>query len=516
MEETSTVSEKLQKAVSHVIAAGYQLDKEAFDFLGTLSQTEDPTKLTEEAVKKIETLTEKPLFIGKEFLEEIAKEALPKKELGPPPAITEITETKKAFHPFAKDIEADVKVIEDPTDKISSKGSVGEYLEYFQDRFKKLRRLLRQRIDVRDAVSIAEALKTSSSKIKVIAIITEKREIKGKFILKIEDLEANATVLVSPSTNPEVIEKARTLLLDQVVCICAFRGRDNLLIAEDFVWPDIPQKTPQKAQLPVYAALISDLHVGSKTFMHKTFNRFLLWLNGKFGNETLRNIAGCVKYVVIAGDLVDGIGIYPGQRKELAIKDIHRQYQATATLLEQIPDYIEVIIIPGNHDVSRKALPQPAIPRDYAEPIYEARSIRSLGNPATISLHGVELLTYHGRSLDDVIASVPNLSFHTPEKAMRLLLQGRHLAPIYGERTPIASETRDFMVIERVPDIFQAGHVHVEKCDTYRGVLIVNSGAWQTQTKYQEKMRLSPTPGIAPVVNLQTMRAVSIDFTTPA
>lgn len=513
MEETSTVSEKLQKAVSHVIAAGYQLDKEAFDFLGTLSQTEDPTKLTEEAVKKIETLSEKPLFIGKEFLEEIAKETLPKKELFPPPTITE---AKKAFHPFAKDIEADVKVMEDPTDKISSTGSIEEYLEYFQDRFKKLRRLLRQRIDVKDATSVSEALETSNSKTKIIAIITEKREIKGKIILKIEDLEASATVLVSPSTNPEVTEKARTLLLDQVVCISAFKGRDNLLIAEDFVWPDIPQKTPQKAQLPVYAALISDLHVGSKTFMHDVFNRFLLWLNGKFGNETLRNMAGHVKYVVIAGDLVDGIGIYPGQRKELEIKDIYKQYQATAALLEQIPDYIEVIITPGNHDASRKALPQPAIPRDYAEPIYEARRIRSLGNPATISLHGVELLTYHGRSLDDVIAAVSNLSFETPEKAMRLLLQGRHLAPIYGERTPIASETRDFMVIERVPDIFQAGHVHVEKCDTYRGVLVVNSGAWQTQTKYQEKMRLNPTPGIAPIVNLQTMRATSIDFTTPA
>jgi DNA polymerase II small subunit len=514
LEETSTVSEKLQKAVSHVIAAGYQLDKEAFDFLGTLSQTEDPTKLTEEAVKKIETLPEKPLFIGKQFLEEIAKETLPKKELFP---TTTITEAKGAFHPFAKDIEADVKVIEDPTDKISSTGSVEEFLEYFQDRFKKLRRLLRQRIDVKDAVSIAEALKTSAnSKAKVIAIITEKREIKGKIILKIEDLEANATVLVSPNTNPEVMEKARILLLDQVVCISAFKGRDNLLIAEDFVWPDIPQKTPQKAQTPVYTALISDLHVGSKTFMHETFNRFLLWLNGKFGNETLRNMAGHIKYVVIAGDIVDGIGVYPGQRKELAIKDIYKQYQAAATLLEQIPDYIEVIIIPGNHDAPRKALPQPAIQRDYAEPLYEARSIRSLGNPATISLHGVELLIYHGRSLDDVIASVPNLSFHTPEKAMQLLLRSRHLAPIYGERTPIASETQDFMVIERVPDIFQAGHVHVEKCDTYRGVLIVNSGAWQTQTKYQEKMRLIPTPGIVPVVNLQTMRATSIDFTTPA
>lgn len=507
------MSEKLQKAVSHIIAAGYQLDKEAFDFLDILSQTEDPIKLTEEALKKIEALSQKPMFIGKTFLEEIAKETLTKKEVISPPTITE---AKKAFYPFAKDVEADVKVIEDPTDKISSTGTLTEYLEYFQDRFKKLRRLLRQRIDVKDAVSIAEALKASAnSKVKIIAIITEKREIKGKIILKIEDLEANATVLVSPSTNPEVMEKARTLLLDQVACISAFKGRDNLLIAEDFVWPDIPQKTPQKAQVPVYAALISDLHVGSKTFMYDAFNRFLLWLNGKFGNETLRNMAGHVKYVVIAGDLVDGIGIYPGQRKELAIKDIYKQYQAVASLLEQIPDYIELIIIPGNHDVSRKALPQPAIPRDYAEPIYEARRIRSLGNPATVSLHGVELLAYHGRSLDDVVASVPNLSFHTPEKAMRLLLQSRHLAPIYGERTLIASETRDFMVIERVPDIFQAGHVHVERCDTYRGVLIVNSGAWQTQTKYQEKMRLNPTPGIAPIVNLQTMRATSIDFTTP-
>jgi len=507
------VSEKLQKAVSYVIAAGYQLDKGAFDFLGTLSQTEDPIKLTESAIKKIETLPEKPLFIGKEFLEEIAKETMPKEELLLPPTITE---AKTTFYPFAKDIEADVKVIEDPTEKISSTGSITEYLEYFQDRFKKLRRLLRQRMDVKDATSITEALKAATNtKVKVIAIITEKREIRGKIILRIEDLETNATVLVSPSTNPEVADKAKNLLLDQVVCVYAFKGRDNLLIAEDFVWPDIPQKTPQTAHLPVYAALLSDLHVGSKTFMHEAFNRFLLWLNGKFGNEAQRKTAGHVKYVVIAGDLVDGIGIYPRQRSELAIKDIYKQYQAVATLLEQIPDYIELIIIPGNHDASRKALPQPAIPREYAEPIYEARRIRSLGNPATLSLHGVESLVYHGRSLDDVIASVPNLSFHTPEIAMRLLLQSRHMAPIYGERTPIASETRDFMVIERVPDIFHAGHVHVEKWDTYRGVLMVNSGAWQTQTKYQERMRLNPTPGIAPIVDLQTMRVTSIDFTTP-
>jgi len=226
-------------------------------------------------------------------------------------------------------------------------------------------------------------------------------------------------------------------------------------------------------------------------------------------------MASYVKYVVIAGDLVDGIGVYPGQVKELVIKDIYEQYRVASKFIEQIPDYIELIIIPGNHDAARKALPQPALPRNYAEPLYEARRMHSLGNPCTVSLHGVELLLYHGRSLDDVAAVVPNVSLQTPDKAMKLLLQSRHLAPIYGERTPIAPEKRDFMVIERVPDVFHAGHVHVLKCDVYRGILIVNSGAWQKQTEYQKKMGLAPTPGIVPIVNLQTLQVTPVDFTLP-
>ncbi len=130
-----------------------------------------------------------------------------------------------------------------------------------------------------------------------------------------------------------------------------------------------------------------------------------------------------------------------------------------------------------------------------------------------VRLQGVELLLYHGRSLDDVVGAVPDVSFQTPERAMRLLLQCRHLAPIYGKRTPIAPETRDFMVIERLPDIFHAGHVHVVGQEMYRGTLLVNSGAWQGQTEYQRKMGLTPAPGIAPVVNLQTLQVTPIDFT---
>jgi len=518
------MSERLQKAISNTIEAGYQLDKEAFTLLETLSKTEDPIVLMEKLIKKAEALAQKPLFIGRNFLEELLSEeekaptleAEPKPSI-PPPSLPQLSyeARKEAFRPYAKEVEAQIRVLDDPTGEVCTTGTMEEYLEYFQDRFKRLQKFLRQRIDARDATTISEALKAqTNSKLKIIGMVTDKRESKQRTFLRIEDTESSVTVLVPPNLDKPVLERTQTLLLDQVVCISAIKGRDNLLILEDVFLPEIPQKTPRKASEAVYAALTSDLHVGSKKFMREEFNHFLLWLNGKLGNPRLRDIASHVKYVVIAGDLVDGVGIYPGQARELAIKDIHRQYSVVSKYLEHIPDYIELIVIPGNHDASRKALPQPAIPKNYADPVYEARKIHSLGNPCTVSLHDVELLLYHGRSIDDIVAVVPGMNHSTPEKAMKLLLQCRHLAPIYGQRTPIAPEKRDFMVIERVPDIFHAGHVHVLKCDTYRGTQIVNSGAWQEQTEYMKKMGFVPVPGIVPIVNLQTLQVNTINFTT--
>ncbi|UCD26516.1 MAG: DNA-directed DNA polymerase II small subunit [Candidatus Bathyarchaeota archaeon] len=506
--------EKLQRAVSFTIAAGYQLDKEAFDFLTTLSKKEDPLSLMERTIEKLAGLPENPLFVDRKLLEEMAKDVFQKGKPASSGSPRPILETRKSFRPYAKDTDANIKVLDDPTDKVCTTGSAEEYLQYFQDRFKKIKKILRRRIDTKSAMPISEALKAPvNSKVKIIGMVTEKRESKKRLFLKFEDLEASVTVLVPHNIGKEAMEKAQTLLLDQVICVSAIKGRNKLFIAKDFIWPDVPQKTPHKASLPVYAALISDLHTGSQMFMENEFNRFVSWLNGNFGNKHARNLASHVKYVVIAGDLVDGIGVYPGQMEELVIQDIYEQYREVAKLIAQIPDYIEVVIIPGNHDASRKALPQPAIPRDYAEPLYEARKMYSLGNPCTISLHEVELLLYHGRSLDDVAAVAPNVSVQTPNKSMKLLLQSRHLAPIYGERTPIAPETKDFIVIERVPDIFHAGHVHVLKCDTYRGTLLVNSGAWQGQTDYQKRMGVIPTPGIVPIVNLQTLHVSTINFT---
>ena len=515
--------DKLQKAVENTIAAGYQLDSEAFEFLTSVAATQDPTALITKALLEIEELEEKPFFIEKGFLQKFREQEQPAGETCVQVTQEESTRVEPAqpttegtslFQPYAKDIETDLKVIDDPSTKLTSNGTIEDYLQYFQDRFKRLERLLRQRIDVKAATPILEALKSQpKTKLKIVCMISEKRESKQNTILTVEDLQGTATVLITKNAPEDLRKKAQMLLTDQVVCLSVMKTRTRLFLAEDIIFPEIGQRPPHRATEPVYAVLTSDLHAGSTKFNREAFKRFTLWLNGKYGNERMKEIASHVKYVLVAGDIVDGIGVYPNQVKELVIRDVNKQSRFASRLLGQIPEYIEGVISPGNHDAPRKALPQPAISTEFVKTLEDTRKVLSLGDPTTISLHGVEVLMYHGRSLDDIIATIPGIDHDHPEKAMKLLLQSRHLAPLYGGKTTLSPENRDCLVIDRAPDIFHAGHIHVLGYCNYRGVLVVNSGGWQERTEYMEKLGISPTPGKVPIVNLQTLETTVLSFT---
>lgn len=503
--------EKLRKTMMMAINAGYQIDEGSFSFLRTISETGSPEAIMKKTIERANAMPAKPLILTRDLLEEVADELFPKKE----PELPQVIEktVKEAFHPYAKEIPGEVTVIEDPTPALSPDGSAQGFLECFLDRFKRTEKILRQRLDARAAISIQRALKSpQGTLVKVIGMVTEKREQRRSTLITIEDSETSAKVLIPPSADKKLLESSQRILLDQVICVNANKGQNDLLIATELIWPDIPDRKPNRSPIPVYAVFTSDLHIGSRLFTRDAFDRFILWLNGNWGDTQQRELAGRIKYIVIAGDIVDGIGVYPEQEKELAIPNIFEQYQVAAKLIDQIPDYIKVIIIPGNHDAARQALPQPAISKKYAEPIHLVQKVTMLGNPARIQLHGVNILIYHGRSLEDVIGSAPNLSYGNPEKAMELLLKARHLAPIYGKRTPIAPEPHDHLVISEPPDIFHVGHVHVNGYATYRGTLLINSGAWQTLTDYQLKMGTEPTPGRVPIINLQTLELAEIDF----
>ena len=94
--------------------------------------------------------------------------------------------------------------------------------------------------------------------------------------------------------------------------------------------------------------------------------------------------------------------------------DLRKQYSLAAQLISQIPKHVKVLVSPGNHDPVRQALPQPAVSMDLASELYALENVKGVGNPSYVKLDGVNFLVYHGRSLDDIIATIPGLSYSRP------------------------------------------------------------------------------------------------------
>jgi DNA polymerase II small subunit len=92
------------------------------------------------------------------------------------------------------------------------------------------------------------------------------------------------------------------------------------------------------------------------------------------------------------------------------------------------------------------------------------------------------------------------------------MLVRSHLAPIYGQKTALAPEKKDYLIMETVPDIFVSGHVHGAGVMEYRGVKTINASTWQSQTDYQKMHNFNPDPGIMPIVDLGSGRVNMKNF----
>lgn len=402
----------------------------------------------------------------------------------------------------AKDVDADVKIIKDITGKSTCEGKAKDFVIYFRNRFAQMKKLLRARREMVGAMDIERINgRGGNGEVKVIGMVKEVRQAsKGGQVIELEDEGGIISVYIRPNL-PQV-------LLDDVIGVVGTRGND-IIYADSIVYPELPiYREMRAADEPISAAFISDIHVGNKTFLEKSWEKFSKWLNGNGDNEDL---AKSVKYLVICGDAVDGIGVYPGQEKDLLIPDIYIQYEKFADMFSLLPDHIKIIILPGNHDAVRHAEPQPTFPEEIQK-LFNSDVI-FVGNPCHFSIHGVEVLAYHGVSMMDFVVSCQNLTLSTPLDIMKEMLKRRHLAPVYGDKTPIAPEHKDYMVIDSIPDIFVTGHLHSSGVEIYRNMVLIAGSTWQSQTAYQKVMNFYPDPCWLTLVNLQTSYCTRLKFT---
>lgn len=410
-----------------------------------------------------------------------------------------------------------VKSYEEP----SKKRGIKDFVAYFKHRYTFASTLLRQRPELQNVVSLHRLKgKQTHEHIALIGLVYHKHVTQhGNVILTLEDPTGQYRVFLHKDGPLKDIIPYVTH--DEVIGVTGF-VKNNLLFANALFFPDVPYDHKGKTTPDdVHAAFISDVHVGSRLFLEKEFLCFIDWLNGKVGNETQQALAKKVKYLFVVGDVVDGVGVYPGQESELSLTDVYEQYRRTKELLSLIRDDISIIMCPGNHDSVRIAEPQPRV-NEFSEALLGLKNLTLVSNPAIVTVHrseqceGVDVLLYHGFSYDYYAASIEPIriggAYDRVDLIMKYLLQKRHLAPAHTSTQYLPSVMEDPLLIEKVPDIFVSGHVHKSAVSTYNGVLLVGCSCWQAKTGFQEKLGHNPDPGRVPIVNLKTRDVTVLNF----
>lgn len=420
-----------------------------------------------------------------------------------------------------QDPQRKVKVLFSYTDE-PKKRLVEDFVAYFNKRYEAIKKILLNRQDLVNLLSINKILnKKEKENVSVIGIVMEKSITKAKnILLKIEDTTGQISAVIN-KTKPDVFEIAQNIIEDEVIGLVGFNDKD-VIFANKILLPDIYPRELKKSPNQEYAVFLSDIHVGSRFFLEDKFRKFIEWINGNMGSDEQKALTKKIKYIFIIGDLVDGVGIYPEQDKELIIKDIYQQYSIFSDMISKIPKEITIILCAGNHDASRLSEPQPALSAEFVKPLLELPNTVFVSNPAIISIGadekfpGFDVLMYHGYSFDYYISNVDyirnNGGYDRADLVMKFLLQRRHLAPTHTSSLYIPDSVCDPLVISHVPDFFVTGHIHKTSIANYHHITLISGSCWQSTTTFQEKVGHKPEPARVPIVNLQTREVKVLRF----
>ncbi|MFH1376492.1 MAG: DNA-directed DNA polymerase II small subunit [Candidatus Woesearchaeota archaeon] len=421
-------------------------------------------------------------------------------------------------------VESSVIVLKQYKDEIKER-EVQDFVQYYKIRYGFLSKILKQRIELKDVISINRLKnKFEKDKVSLIGLVSKIEKTKNNNVMvTLEDFTGIIKVLIN-NNKKELYDLAQYLVHDEVIGITGNIG-NNIVFVNELFYPDVPiGESIKKCDDDVHAVFISDFHVGSKYFLEEPLFRFIRWINMETGTHEQKEVAKKIKYLIIAGDLVEGIGIYPGQMDDLIISDIYDQYNKFAEYIKLIRKDIQIIVCPGNHDASRLAEPQPLLDKEMTKSLWEIPNVTVVTNPSWVNIHsskdfsGFDVLIYHGFSYDYYADKVEAIRLQCPEvskryeQVMKLLLKKRHLAPSHESTLTIPDPKQDFLIIEKVPDFFISGHVHNVSVLQYGKTTNIISGSWISQTPYQDKFGHVCQPGRVPVVNLKTREAKVMKF----
>lgn len=426
--------------------------------------------------------------------------------------ISEKILTKKLFdkkisgklNVFSGKLNNSVKILKN-FDKKGGKVLNGDFVSYFRRRFEVIRdRLLERGVD--NLISIRR-LGTSNGVYSIIGMIYDKRITKNRnLLLEVEDLGGRTVVLVNRE-NRDLFERASRLVEDDIL-VMRCSGSAKMLFLSDFDFVGFERKE-RFGDEDAYVGFVSDFHVGNRDFLEDDLRRMVDWVNGEVGDARSQEIAKKLKYLVVVGDLVEGVGVYPGQEKEVLMRSVRAQYNKLAEILGKIRGDVEIVVLPGLHDAVWLGEPQPALSEKWIGDLGRLPNLRFVSNPCVLEIGGLRFLLNYGINMKGFVSKLGVKDFGVCD--LGEVLRRGFLPLVYGE-SDFVPVSGDDLVLDREVDVFVVGGFHRAEVGELGGVLGVLTSCWKGVSDFERRRGMNVDNSRVPILNLKSREVKILDF----
>ncbi len=340
----------------------------------------------------------------------------------------------------------------------------------------------------------------------------------NRFVIQLEDhLSGHTTKCVIVKECPSFPEYRR-ILRDSVIGVSGVlpknfhEGHLTAFWGKDIIRPSFRAHHFAISEPSTKVLCLSDIHIGSKRFSNRLFSRLVAYLNEKVNIPDFPFSAANISSIIIAGDLVEGTGVVTKEDSKLSIDSFEVQYEQLTKLLNEIPKRITIFTIPGEHDASQLAIPQPAIDKKIGKSLYSLPNVKNHGNPLRLTINGMKFLIFHAQSCENSFHRLLKIEQTSLINGFKELLEYRHLSPEYGSFAAYAPYSKDYLVINEIPDVLVTGHFHQAGKEIYKGVRIATCGTFKNPHKTTEKTYALTSVGVFPVIDTGTGEITMIDL----
>ena len=150
-------------------------------------------------------------------------------------------DTLKSFNPLAQvqQTHSSVNIISSYKEAANKK-DVQDFVSYFNARYKAIEKILRNRSELKNIISISRIQnKKDNEEIAIIGMVRDKATTaKGNILLELEDSGSSIKVVVN-QTKKEEFALAKDIVLDEVIGVVGSSGQ-NIVFANSIILPDVP------------------------------------------------------------------------------------------------------------------------------------------------------------------------------------------------------------------------------------------------------------------------------------